>query len=157
MNQLATEERTKILGCLIEGCSMRATSRLTGAAKKTVDRLFVRLPESLAKPRGSGADLDSQDGENGAPYCVRTARTPSPLPTREATDTVKSEEELIESAKGVRSVREDHRAIPHLLADGTLVIPFGSPERFHWWKKGGMTPTETRRYLAVEGQFVIPT
>jgi IS1 family transposase len=41
MNRLPTEERAKILNCLIEGCSMRATSRLTGAAKKTVDRLLI--------------------------------------------------------------------------------------------------------------------
>jgi hypothetical protein len=26
--------------------------------------------------------------------------------------------------------------LPHLLSDGTLVIPFESPERYHWWKGG---------------------
>jgi hypothetical protein len=24
--------------------------------------------------------------------------------------------------------------LPFLTADGTLVIPFDSPERYHWWK-----------------------
>lgn len=32
---------------------------------------------------------------------------------------------------------------PYLAADGTLVIPFDSPDRFHWWK-GGQTVVETR-------------
>jgi len=41
MNQLAKDQRAKILNCLVEGCSMRATSRFTGAAKKTVERLLV--------------------------------------------------------------------------------------------------------------------
>ena len=45
MNLLATDQRAKILNCLVEGCSMRATCgephRLTGAPKKTVERLLV--------------------------------------------------------------------------------------------------------------------
>lgn len=27
--------------------------------------------------------------------------------------------------------------MPYLARDGTLVIPFGSPERYHWWKLDG--------------------
>ena len=27
-------------------------------------------------------------------------------------------------------------SLPRLLSDGTLVIPFNSPERYHWWKRG---------------------
>jgi IS1 family transposase len=41
MNILATDKRAQILHCLVEGNSMRATCRLTGAAKKTVERLLV--------------------------------------------------------------------------------------------------------------------
>jgi IS1 family transposase len=48
MNKLATDERAKILNCLIEGCSMRSTSRLTGAAKKTVERLLVSAGTACA-------------------------------------------------------------------------------------------------------------
>jgi hypothetical protein len=36
--------------------------------------------------------------------------------------------------------------MPHLLADGTLVIPFGSPERYHWWN-GGQSVSQTRKEL----------
>lgn len=49
MNQLATDERAKILNCLIEGCSMRSTTRLTGCAKKTVERLLVSAGRACAK------------------------------------------------------------------------------------------------------------
>lgn len=40
MNRLNIQERAKILGCLVEGVSVRATSRLIGCDKKTVLRLL---------------------------------------------------------------------------------------------------------------------
>lgn len=43
-----------------------------------------------------------------------------------------------QSEQGVRSVR-----MPHFTPGGTLVIPFDSPERFHWWK-GGQSVEQTR-------------
>jgi IS1 family transposase len=46
MNVLPSEKRAQILGCLVEGCSMRSTQRLTGAAKKTVERLLVAAGEA---------------------------------------------------------------------------------------------------------------
>ncbi len=49
MNILETEKRAQILNCLVEGCSMRSTSRLTGAAKKTVERLLVSAGEACAE------------------------------------------------------------------------------------------------------------
>jgi hypothetical protein len=60
-----------------------------------------------------------------------------------------------EFGRGVRSVREGEAAVrppetgeklPFLTADGTLSIPFGSPERYHWWK-GGQSIAETRKEL----------
>ena len=54
--------------------------------------------------------------------------------------------ELIEFEKGVPGVPEkrdgrdegdaDGRRLPFLMSDGTLVIPFNSPERYHWWRGG---------------------
>lgn len=41
MRKLSTEQRAAILGCLIEGMSIRATCRVTGAAKVTVLRLLA--------------------------------------------------------------------------------------------------------------------
>jgi hypothetical protein len=32
--------------------------------------------------------------------------------------------------------------LPYLTPGGTLVIPFDSPERYHWWK-GGQSVSET--------------
>jgi len=43
MNRLNIEERAKILGCLVEGNSIRATCRMTGAAKGTVIKLLAEV------------------------------------------------------------------------------------------------------------------
>lgn len=41
MRKLSTDKRAMILKCLVEGNSMAATCRLTGASKKTVERLLA--------------------------------------------------------------------------------------------------------------------
>jgi IS1 family transposase len=43
MNRLSTERRAQIIGCLVEGSSIRTTVRITGAAKNTVTKLLVDL------------------------------------------------------------------------------------------------------------------
>src|SRR5204862_6768572 len=43
VNRLSTERQARIVGCLVEGNSIRATVRLTGAAKNTVTKLLVDL------------------------------------------------------------------------------------------------------------------
>lgn len=53
MNRLTTEQRARIIGALVEGNSVRATSRMTGAAKNTVTKLLVDIGEAAA---------DFQDG-----------------------------------------------------------------------------------------------
>ena len=40
MNCLDLQTRSRIIGCLIEGCSIRATCRMTGVAKNTVVKLL---------------------------------------------------------------------------------------------------------------------
>lgn len=40
MNVLAREDQIAVLKCLVEGCSMRATSRLTGVARNTIAALL---------------------------------------------------------------------------------------------------------------------
>src|SRR6267143_6134124 len=49
MNRLSIEQRAKILGCMVEGNSVRATSRLTGADKKTVLRLLAEVGSACQK------------------------------------------------------------------------------------------------------------
>ena len=41
MNQLSLERRAQVLGCLVEGNSIRATCRMTGVAKNTVVKLLA--------------------------------------------------------------------------------------------------------------------
>src|SRR6267154_737029 len=43
MNRLDSSTRAKVINCLIEGCSIRATVRMTGVAKKTVMRLLLEV------------------------------------------------------------------------------------------------------------------
>lgn len=49
MNRLKNEDRCRVLACLVEGNSIRATVRITGIAKKTVQRLGVELGEACEK------------------------------------------------------------------------------------------------------------
>jgi len=43
MNQLDNETRCQVIGCLVEGMSIRATVRLTGAAKNTIQKLLLEI------------------------------------------------------------------------------------------------------------------
>src|SRR5271155_1688308 len=43
MNKLSIEEKTRVIACFVEGNSMRAASRMTGASRKGVDRLLRDL------------------------------------------------------------------------------------------------------------------
>lgn len=49
MNRLSTEKRAQLIGALVEGNSIRATVRMTGAAKNTITRLLVDLGEACAE------------------------------------------------------------------------------------------------------------
>ncbi len=48
MNCLDSQTRARIVHCLIEGCSIRATCRMTGAAKNTVVKLLADLGTACA-------------------------------------------------------------------------------------------------------------
>ena len=49
MNRLSRTDRERVIACLVEGNSIRATVRITGIAKKTVSRLGVELGEACEK------------------------------------------------------------------------------------------------------------
>ncbi|MGH2704713.1 MAG: IS1 family transposase [Actinomycetota bacterium] len=49
MNRLSTKERAQIIGCLVEGNSIRATVRVTGAAKNTVAKLLIDLGKACSE------------------------------------------------------------------------------------------------------------
>ena len=114
-------------------------------------------PESneVRTPR-TGETKSVQDGEQES----RTLRTPLSFLSvsekekekDENTPTLKDYGESVRSVRdvpppselgeGVRAVRQSQR-LPHFTPGGTLVIPFDSPERFHWWM-GGQSIAETR-------------
>ncbi len=48
MNRLSVEKRAQIIGCLVEGNSIRGTVRITGAAKNTITKLIVDLGAACA-------------------------------------------------------------------------------------------------------------
>jgi len=48
MNKLSTPDRTRIVAALVEGNSIRATCRMTGAAKGTVTKLLADLGKACA-------------------------------------------------------------------------------------------------------------
>jgi IS1 family transposase len=49
MNKLSTQKRAQIIACLVEGNSIRATVRMTGAAKNTIVKLLVDLGTACAE------------------------------------------------------------------------------------------------------------
>lgn len=46
MNRLDTKTRRRVAACLVEGCSLRATARMTGVSLNTVTALLVKLGEA---------------------------------------------------------------------------------------------------------------
>lgn len=55
MNKLTHDQRVRVVNCLVEGCSIRATVRMTGIAKKTVMRLLAEIGEVFRILSGSRA------------------------------------------------------------------------------------------------------
>jgi len=45
MSVLSTKQRVQVISCLVEGCSVRSASRLTGIAKGSVLKLLVEMGE----------------------------------------------------------------------------------------------------------------
>ena len=49
MNRLSLEKRAQILGLLVEGCSLRAASRLSGASKNTITKLLIDVGRACSE------------------------------------------------------------------------------------------------------------
>jgi IS1 family transposase len=49
MNKLSAEARARVINCLVEGNSIRATVRLTGVAKNTVAKLLVEMGRACSE------------------------------------------------------------------------------------------------------------
>src|SRR5581483_2532075 len=46
--KLTTEERKKVVACLVEGNSLRATTRMTGVHRTTIQKLLVDLGKACS-------------------------------------------------------------------------------------------------------------
>jgi IS1 family transposase len=49
MNRLDTAKRSQIVSAIVEGCSIRAIVRMTGASKNTISKLLLELGEACSK------------------------------------------------------------------------------------------------------------
>jgi IS1 family transposase len=59
MNRLSSEQRTSVIGCLVEGMSIRATVRVTGVAKNTIVKLLADLGAACTEYQdGAFTNLD---------------------------------------------------------------------------------------------------
>ena len=47
MNTLTHEKRCAVVRCLVDGCSIRANTRITGVAKNTIQKLTRELGEAV--------------------------------------------------------------------------------------------------------------
>lgn len=47
MKQLSKEQRVAAIRCLVEGCSIRSTTRITGVSKNAIQRLTIDLGEAV--------------------------------------------------------------------------------------------------------------
>src|SRR5687767_3486631 len=52
MNRLSTEKRAQIIGCLVEGMSIRATCRVQKVSRNTVGKLLLDLGEACSAYMG---------------------------------------------------------------------------------------------------------
>jgi hypothetical protein len=48
MNKLSIEEKVKVVACLVEGNSLRSTTRMTGTHRGAIQKLLVELGASCS-------------------------------------------------------------------------------------------------------------
>jgi hypothetical protein len=91
-------------------------------------------------------ETELRTGRTGQTECTedlynyeRTLRTPqlSLVLQQEDSEIEKNKIRIYKDIdEGVRCVRVEREKLPYLTPSGDLVIPFDSPERYHWWKRG---------------------
>ena len=52
MNKLTTEEKVRVVACLVEGNTLRATVRMTGIHRTTIQKLLVELGKACSEYQG---------------------------------------------------------------------------------------------------------
>jgi IS1 family transposase len=72
MNRLSIERRAAVIGCLTEGMSIRATTRVTGVAKNTIVKLLADLGAACADYQDAAfrnLDIDRQQADEIWSFC----------------------------------------------------------------------------------------
>jgi hypothetical protein len=70
MKQLAKQQRVAVIRCLVDGVSIRATTRITGVCKNTIQKLTRELREAVLQyfdnPRGRSWNVGTNFEFSGA-------------------------------------------------------------------------------------------
>jgi len=88
MNRLSTERRAQVVACLVEGMSIRATCRITGVARQTVNNLLLDLGRACSDYQDAAlGNLDAQrvEADEIWSFVGRTTRT-----SRSTSSTIRS-------------------------------------------------------------------
>jgi hypothetical protein len=64
MNRIPFDKRCAVVRCLVDGCSIRATVRITGVSKNAIQRLTRALGEAVLEYQ-SNVQPDLQAGSGG--------------------------------------------------------------------------------------------
>ena len=163
---LAGDKSPRTFTVKVSAARPAPTTATSIAASLAIPARTLRTPISKSQPSEKTASQASQLSDTEPQYvqCTyfRTLRTPSSNPRAYA-----RQEELPihdyahiykDSATGVLSVLSKKEAakgdqpaepapkevrMPYITPGGDLVIPFDSPERFHYWKPGGQSLKKT--------------
>ncbi len=68
MNKLSTERRAQILGMMVEGNSIRAIIRMTGASKNTIVKLLEDAGEAFRPIRIARSAISPASGSNSTKF-----------------------------------------------------------------------------------------
>ena len=115
---------------------------------------LLREYNARCQPPWTERDLAHKlaDAHRAAGGNVRRFERPAPPPVRvvwKVTRTIQRKPEALLEPKPAPplAIPGDTGEVrqPWITKAGDLVIPFNSPSRFHWWKEGGQSITETRK------------
>lgn len=123
-----------------------ASAAPTAATARSVTASLASFVRTVRTPVSESVSTPTAPTEDS-----RTLRTPFSNPRacvredemRDAHDTHTCKDNESGVLPVLTSLQTATERLPHFTPGGTLVIPFDSPERFHWWK-GGQSVAATR-------------
>jgi hypothetical protein len=132
--------------------TVRAVTTQPMEAGRSILDALTDFPRTLRT--GKSESVSSEKGSNGD---FRTLRTPISNPRaygREDSGNVHIYKDWEKGVLSVLSRDPSRQKLPFLTGDGTLSIPFDSPECYHWWKPDGkrLTVREIRAEVLAGGQ-----